>query len=397
MSYRCPICEMYAARVFLRRENVPVHQNFLFDNEHEAISIARGTLNIAICHNCGFVFNTDFDAGLLSYDEKYENTQSYSPIFEKYLDDSVNYLVHQRGVHSRRVIEVGCGKGHFLQKLVEQGDNSGTGFDPSYIGPLEKLAGRLRFRKEFYDEAASDLVADVIVCRHVIEHIGNPLRVLGTIRRALVTSPHAQVFFETPDVEWILKNQVVWDFFYEHCSYFSTPSIRLAFEKSVFFVENIRSIFGNQYFWVEAHPTPEPRLLSLKDVDQLTELAQQFSEANAKLLLLWKEKLNDLHAQGNIAIWGAGAKGVTFANLFDPRKNLISYIIDINPQKQNKFLPGTGHPIIGYHELLQKNIRSVIILNPNYRQEIEKLLGLLGVNGIMIHEFISGVKNENSY
>jgi len=179
---------MYAARVFLRRENVPVHQNFLFDNEQEAISMSRGTLNIAICHNCGFVFNTDFDAGLLSYDEKYENTQSYSPVFEKYLDDSVNYLIHQRGVNNRRIIEVGCGKGHFLQKLVEQGDNSGIGFDPSYIGPLEKLAGRLRFRKEFYDEAAADLVADVIVCRHVIEHIGNPLHVLGMIRRA--SPPH---------------------------------------------------------------------------------------------------------------------------------------------------------------------------------------------------------------
>lgn len=391
MNYRCPICEMYTARVFLRRENVPVHQNFLFDNEHEAISIARGTLNIAICHNCGFVFNTDFDAGLLSYDEKYENTQSYSPVFEKYLDDSVNYLVHQRGVHNCRVIEVGCGKGHFLQKLVEHGENSGTGFDPSYIGPLEKLAGRLRFRKEFYDEAAADLVADVIVCRHVIEHIGNPLRVLGTIRQALVTSPHAQVFFETPDVEWILKNQVIWDFFYEHCSYFSTPSIRLAFQKSVFLVDNISKVFGNQYFWVEARPALEPSLFSPIDVDRLTGLAQQFSEVNAKLLLLWKERLIDLHSQGHIAVWGAGAKGVTFANLFDPQKNLISYIIDINPQKQNKFLPGTGHPIVGYHELLQKNIRSVIILNPNYRQEIEDLLGTLGVERIMIHEFISGV------
>lgn len=396
MNYWCPVCEMRAASVFLRRENVPVHQNFLFEKEQEAINIARGTLSIAICHHCGFVFNADFDASLLSYDEKYENTQSYSPVFEKYLDDSVDYLVSQRGVKNRRVIEVGCGKGHFLQKLVERGDNLGIGFDPSYIGPLEKLDGRLYFRKEFYDEAVADLVADVIVCRHVIEHIGNPPGMLETIRRALVNSPHAQVFFETPDVEWILKNQVVWDFFYEHCSYFNTPSIRLAFEKSGFFVEDIRNIFGNQYFWVEARPASEPKILSLKDADNLTELALQFSEANAKLLLLWKEKLIDLHAQGNIAIWGAGAKGVTFANLFDPGKNLISYIIDINPQKQNKFLPGTGHPIIGYHKLLQKNISSVIILNPNYRQEIEKLLRQSGLNGIMIYEFISGVKNENN-
>jgi len=74
---------------------------------------------------------------------------------------------------------------------------------------------------------------------------------------------------------------------------------------------------------------------------------------------------------------------------------LISLIIDINPQKQNKFLPGTGHPIIGYHELLKRDIKSVIILNPNYRKEIENLLQESGADNINIHEFISGVLHEN--
>jgi len=397
MKYQCPICGTRAANVFLRRNNVPTHQNFLFEEERDAINIARGALSIAICHHCGFVFNADFDGLLLSYDEKYENTQSYSPVFEKYLDDLVDYLVNKKGVKNLHVIEVGCGKGYFLQKLVERGGNTGIGFDPSYIGPLKELGGKLSFKRSFYDEASADLVADVIICRHVIEHIGSPLGMLETIRRALVNSPHAQVFFETPDVEWILKNQVVWDFFYEHCSYFSAPSIRLAFEKSGFLVNDVKTIFGNQYFWVEACPTMETKLPSIKNVDSLTELAQKFSEANVKLLSLWKEKLVEIHAHGNIAIWGAGAKGVTFANLFDPKQELISCIIDINPQKQNKFLPGTGHPIIGYRELIQKNIRSVVILNPNYRQEIEALLEQSGINDTTIYEFISGVENENSY
>mgnify|MGYP001383975022 CR=1 FL=1 len=397
MNYQCPICGTQAANEFLRRENVPVHQNFLFEIEQDAVNIARGILSIAICHYCGFVFNADFDESLLSYDEKYENTQSYSHVFEKYLDESVDYLVNKKGVKNQHVVEVGCGKGHFLQKLVEQGGNSGIGFDPSYIGPLEKLGGKLNFKRNFFDETSADLVADIIICRHVIEHIGNPLGMLGAVRRALVNSPHAQVFFETPDVAWILKNQVVWDFFYEHCSYFSRPSIRLAFEKSGFLVDEIKTIFGNQYFWIEARPTMEPRLLSLKNVDSLVELAQKFSEVNVKLLALWKEKLIKIRAHGNIAIWGAGAKGVTFANLCDPEMELISYIIDINPQKQNKYLPGTGHPIVGYHELLQKNIRSIIILNPNYRREIENLLEQSGASDMMIYEFISGVENENRY
>jgi hypothetical protein len=213
---------------------------------------------------------------------------------------------------------------------------------------------------------------------------------LNNIHRALVNSPHAQVFFETPDVEWILRNQVVWDFFYEHCSYFSNSSIRLAFEKSGFVPEEIRNIFGNQYFWVEAHPTEIPDIHPCKNTQTLTQLAQEFSQANTKLISLWKENLTRIHENGNIAVWGAGAKGVTFSNLIDPTQNLISCVIDINPQKQNKFLPGTGHPIISYNAVKQNNITSVIVLNPNYRQEIEKLLEQSGINGIAIFEFFSG-------
>lgn len=397
MNDQCPICGTNVTNEFLKRDKVPVHQNFLFEEEQDAINIKRGALRICICSYCGFVFNSDFDESLMSYNENYENTQSYSPVFEKYLDDSIDYLVNQRGVKNSRIIEVGCGKGHFLQKLVERGENSGCGFDPSYIGPLEKLNGRLIFKKNYYDESSSDLVADIIICRHVIEHIGNPLGMLGTIRRALANSSHAKVFFETPDVEWMLRNQVIWDFFYEHCSYFSAPSIRLAFEKSGFILDDLKTIFGNQYLWIEAHPAVEPIILAHNNVDNLIKFSYDFSDANAELISLWKEKLMEISSLGNIAIWGGGAKGVTFANMFDPKKDLFSCIIDINPQKQNKFLPGTGHPIVGYHELLQKNIKSVVILNPNYRHEIENLLEASGANDITVYEFVSGVENENHY
>ncbi len=380
MNYQCPICRMHAAKLFLRRDNVPVYQNLLFEEERQAINIARGTLSVAICHHCGFVFNADFNTPLLSYDEKYENTQSYSSVFEKYLDDRIDYLVNKKGVKNCRVIEVGCGKGHFLRKLVEQGENSGIGFDPSYIGPLETLGGKLHFKRKFYDDSSTDLVADIIICRHVIEHIASPLNMLGTIRRALANSPHAQVFFETPDVEWILKNQVVWDFFYEHCSYFSTQSIRLAFEKSGFIVDDIKNIFGSQYFWVDARPTSEPRILALKNMNDLTKLAQRFSEAETKLMSLWKEQLIKIHAHGNIAVWGAGAKGVTFANLVDPKRELITCVVDLNPQKQGNYLPGTGHPIVDYRQLGDLGVTTAILMNPNYREENLELLREAQIN-----------------
>jgi len=77
---------------------------------------------------------------------------------------------------------------------------------------------------------------------------------------------------------------------------------------------------------------------------------------------------------GPIAIWGAGAKGVTFANLIDPKRECIDSIIDVNVNKQGKFLPGTGHLIINYKEIPSRKINKVILMNPNYYDEILNLL-----------------------
>src|SRR5262245_48017543 len=114
----CPICATPNASEFLRRESVPVHQNLLFDTAEIARSVARGTLAMCVCAECGFVFNAAFDPALLDYGSAYENSQNCSPAFNAYLDTLVDQLVERHDVRNGRVIEVGCGKGAFLTKLL---------------------------------------------------------------------------------------------------------------------------------------------------------------------------------------------------------------------------------------------------------------------------------------
>jgi hypothetical protein len=70
-----------------------------------------------------------------------------------------------------------------------------------------------------------------------------------------------------------------------------------------------------------------------------------------------------------VALWGAGAKGVTFANLADPCRQYIDCIADLNPLKQGHFVPGTGHPIVAPADLPERQVRNVILMNPLYRDE----------------------------
>jgi SAM-dependent methyltransferase len=371
----CPICSSPTTTRFLRRALVPVHQNLVAKDRSAAVEITRGDLDLAVCETCGFVFNQAFDAGKLTYNHAYDNTQSYSPYFDAYLDDLVEQLVNQRGVRNQRIVEVGCGKGLFLKKLVGAADtgNTGYGFDPSYAGPDTDLGGRIRFERRYYGPDCTHIPADIVVCRHVIEHIADPIQLLRTIRQTLADAPHARVFFETPCVDWILRNQVIWDFFYEHCSYFSAQSLTTAFEIAGFHVERVTHIFGEQYLWLEATLAAGNPAITKRPNDTPA-LAQRFAIAENQLVSSWRARGAALAAQQRIALWGAGAKGVTFANLVDADCTQIVCVVDMNPQKQHRYIPGSGHPIIDYRELARLGVSAALVMNPNYRQEIAQLL-----------------------
>ncbi|MEK8209758.1 class I SAM-dependent methyltransferase [Paenibacillus sp. FSL L8-0696] len=389
----CPVCESTKLKSILTRENIPVFQNLLINSQEDAKQIVKGDLTLLQCIDCGFVYNSSFDSDKVVYGSDYENTQSYSLYFDTYLNDLTSNLVNKNGVRNLNVVEVGCGKGVFLKKIVEAGNNYGYGFDPSYIGPEVELDGKLSFEKRLYNEECVHIKADVVICRHVIEHVSEPLVLLKAIRKALTHSPNARVFFETPCVEWILNNKVMFDFFYEHCSYFNKTSLAKAFELAGFEVVNIEHIFNDQYMWLEARSVETSGILDhfTSQVDIEINSNIQFSQYERQ----WKQKVQGHLAhyskKGEIAIWGAGAKGVTFLNLIDPELKYINCVIDVNPNKVGKYLPGTGHEIVGVNALQDKALSTVIVMNPNYLEEIigiikqeQKNIDLISIEALFI-------------
>jgi SAM-dependent methyltransferase len=370
MKSSCPICLNNQVKTFLQRCDVPVHQNIPFADIESAQSAQRGDLTLGICQNCGFIFNQEFDASKLNYGSDYDNNQNHSAAFTHHISQLVSSLIEQKNVRNCKIVEVGCGQGEFIRKLVTpiEWGNQGYGFDPSYVGPHSDLDGRLSFAQRYYGADCADIAADVVICRHVIEHVPNPLAMLEAVGQALSSSKNARVFFETPCVEWILHNQVFWDFFYEHCSYFTTASLRHAFELAGFRVDRVDHIFGGQYLWLEATFTGKSQS-QVTDRTEIMTLAQDFQQQSDRLATEWQNKLQTLGKDGQVALWGAGAKGVTLANLVDPQQDLIDSIIDLNPNKQGKYIPGTGHPIINYQQIKERGLNHAILMNPNYYDE----------------------------
>lgn len=372
----CPLCKSLNLSMFLERSAVPVHQNLLMKSRQQARSVVRGDLEMVSCSDCGFVFNAAFDPELLSYGESYDNNQGFSSSFQHHLDDLISMLINEKGVSSKRIVEVGCGQGQFLQRLVNEGDNRGVGFDPSYTGPAELQDGAIRFESRYYDESCTDVAADVVICRHVIEHVPDPVALLKSIRAAIGSQSSAKVYFETPCVDWILRNEVVWDFFYEHCSLFTKNSLSTAFQLAGFRVDEVKHVFGDQYLWLEATAVASDVVF---DSDEIPALVKQYAGTEQQLSQNWKQRIASLTVDGGVALWGAGAKGSTFASLIDPECELINCLVDLNPNKQGKFVAGSGHEIIDPASLGERGVRNVVLMNPNYRQENEMILNNAGL------------------
>ena len=245
----------------------------------------------------------------MSYDTGYDNCQTWSPRFTAHVDHLVRYLIDEREVRNCRIVEVGCGQGDFLRRLIEfpSTRNTGVGFDPSYAGPLGGEHDPVRFERKYYDAASALIPADVVICRHVIEHVLDPVALLTTVRQALVQSPRARLFFETPCVEWILANQVVWDFFYEHCSYFSRASLSTAFQHAGFQVADVQHVFGGQYLWLEARLDGEPTPHAVT-AGKIPDLAANFGAFESRLVADWRKSVQHHAATGSRGSVGRGRK-----------------------------------------------------------------------------------------
>src|SRR5690606_21428254 len=123
-------------------------------------------------------------------------------------------------VRGKNVIEIGCGKGDFLNLICERGNNIGIGIDPAYVAGRTKQNPNVTFIKEFYSEKHGELAADVIICRHTMEHIYNISDFVKILRKSIGEKNDVIVLIEVPNVIRILKMSAFWDVFYEHCSYF---------------------------------------------------------------------------------------------------------------------------------------------------------------------------------
>ena len=380
----CPVCGELDAVDTVERKRLPAMQNYVYRDAQSSRAAPRGRLLLAVCRICGFAWNRTFDASLLVYDEGYDNAVP-SEVMQAYYTEIAGFLNESYALDNGVVVDVGCGDGGFLRSLCASVPGSrGLGIDPALAHDRVEEEGRVRLVKALFSVGAVTEPPSLVVSRHVLEHMPKPVSFLQAIGAALAEFGPRPCFFEVPDVHWIIDHDAFWDFCYEHCNYFTKESFAEALRRAGFEPMGARSAFGSQYLWIEATSNAggSPRVGERVGLE-LAERMRRYAAAENERIDSMRTRLSELKRDGSaIAVWGMATKGVLFSILVDPDGSLIDFCVDVNANKQGCFVPLTGH-LISAPTVLREHARNrpltVVVMNENYRDEIERACRAMGV------------------
>lgn len=385
----CPNCGSDSLEAFYSQENVPSHSCLLMSTREQAVNFPVGTITLDCCHDCGFIANTSYDPNLQAYSSEYEETQHFSDCFNSFAKRLAQRWVDNYDLRNKQVLEVGCGKGQFLELLCKLGNNLGIGIDPA-VAPerfSNESISRMRFIAEYYSDKHRMLHADAYCCRHTLEHICQTDAFVNVLRRTIADREGVHVFFELPDVTRVLRECAFWDIYYEHCSYFTAGSLARVFRRNRFDVVETYRDYDDQYLILVAQPAATATAPALEIEDDLSETLRdvaRFRDQHKQRMEDWRVLVRRLHQQGRRpVIWGAGSKAVAFCTTLGIGDE-IRYGVDINPYKQGKYLPGTGHEVVSPAALQDYQPQSVLVMNPIYCDEIQQTLNELNIPAELI-------------
>ena len=228
---------LHMTRELYCQTQFPVLQNRVYPSAQEARSCPKGDIVIVQDLDTGLIYNAAFRPELMVYDADYNNEQSISGVFQAHLYEVANRIEARMGKVG--LVEVGCGKGYFLELLLELGFDV-TGFDPTYEG------GNPRVVKQYFEPGIIASPARGLIMRHVLEHIPSPVDFLFRLSQA--NDQKGLVYIEVPCFDWIMLHRTWFDIFYEHVNYFRLSDFYRMFGSVI----EIGHCFGGQYIYVIA-------------------------------------------------------------------------------------------------------------------------------------------------
>jgi SAM-dependent methyltransferase len=348
-------------------------------------------LRTLVCHQCWLVQTEDFASAESMFDPEYAYFSGFS---SSWLEHSARYAAMTVERFSldegSLVVEVAANDGYLLQYFKKAGVPC-IGVEPTASTADAARAKGIDIVEDFFGIAlAKQLVeergeADLTAANNVLAHVPDINDFVGGF--AALLKPSGVSTFEFPHLLRMVEKNQFDTIYHEHFSYLSLTAVKDVFARnglSIFDVEELSTHGGSLRVFAQRSDTgARPKEARVHAVLQAETLAGIQEERFYAAFQARAEKVKDdfidfligAKRQGkSVCAYGAAAKGNTLMNFAGVRGDLIQFVVDRNPAKQGKFMPGSRIPIVAEGRLRETKPDYIVVLPWNLIDEVKEQL-----------------------
>lgn len=356
--HNCILCgsPLTADSLLFPCENMPAGAQHI-PSRKELMTDRGMTLQLHQCPGCGLV---QFDCEPVSYYKEVIRAGGYSTTMRELRRAQYRQFIDRCGLEGKKLIEIGCGRGEFLQVLTEFPVRAfGIEENPALV--REAQSAGLNVWRAFAGDEETKLDGapyDAFLSFNFLEHQPDPNGMLRCISRNL--TEHGVGLVTVPSLEYILANDGFYELMRDHIAYYSEETLRFLMNRNGFVVLECERVNRDT---ISVIVQKRPRV-------EGSGLLSNFNRLAAEL----RAFVGTRAGQGRkVAVWGASHQGFTVISTSGAAEH-IRYIIDSAPFKQGRFAPASHVPIVSPDHFPEDPVDSILIIAPGYTDEIAGII-----------------------
>ncbi|MEO5946932.1 MAG: class I SAM-dependent methyltransferase [Chitinophagaceae bacterium] len=390
----CRFCNTELEHVFIDLVNSPASNSFLTKdqlNEPETFF----PLKVFTCHNCYLVQVDEYKKSDAIFDSDYVYFSSYSTSWLAHAKQYTDLMTERFGLNEdSQVIEIASNDGYLLQYFKEK-NIPVMGIEPTANTAEVSMGKGIKTIVEFFGVELADRLrnhwkvkADLLLGNNVLAHVPDIIDFVRGMKILLADT--GVITMEFPHLMQLIDNNQFDTIYHEHFSYLSFHTVKQIFEAQgleLFDVDEIPTHGGSLRIYAK-HTEDTSKAVS-ENVGRLIEKEIKkgiasldyysgFQQKSLKVKLdITSFLIKQKEARKKVAAYGAAAKGNTLLNYCGIKNDLIEFVVDANPNKQNKWLPASHIPVVNEDYLKEHKPDFVIILPWNLKEEITAQLSYI--------------------
>lgn len=382
----CRFCNSHLTLEFIDLVNSPASNSYLTKeqlNEPETFY----PLKVFVCEKCYLVQIDEYKKSDSIFDADYAYFSSYSTSWLEHAKQYTIEMISRFGFNENsKVIEIASNDGYLLQYFKERNIEV-LGIEPTNNTANVALSKGIETLVDFFGTnlaeslAKKGIKADLLLGNNVLAHVPDINDFVGGMK--ILLGEQGVITMEFPHLVQLVDNNQFDTIYHEHFSYLSFYTVKQIFESKgleMFDVEEIPTHGGSLRIYAKHKEDKSKNISNRVDALILKEISKGinkstyyrgFQEHAEKIKLdLWSFLIEQKKLGKKVAAYGAAAKGNTLLNFCGIKNDLISFVVDANPHKQNKFLPASHIPVMNEDFLKSEKPDFVIILPWNLTDEI---------------------------